>query len=605
MKKWNMKGELKEKDSSGEHIIKSLLAIRGITSQEDTELFFNPQPPETLTCRDVGIDKTALKSVCVRIQKAIDEKESIVVYADYDADGITAGAVLWEALYKLGCRVMPYIPSRSEEGYGFSEKGLDAIKNDFNPTLVISVDHGITANQYIEYARRLGMEVVVTDHHLKPDKVPDCLTLHTTALSGAGIAFFLAKELLKTVIARKHEALPAGRQESLQSGNQQSTISDKTIGQLVYELLSLSAIGTIADMVPLIGPNRSLAKYGLEALNKTKRVGLIALIRNAGLVEGEITSFNVSHMIAPRLNAMGRLTHALDALRLLCTTRKDRAEELADTLGLTNKERQQMTLDSVIHAKTLVAQHYGKNMKKKILVVSHESYNQGIIGLVAGKLVEEHFRPAVVIAVGETISKASARSIPGFNIVEAIRSFQELLIDVGGHPQAAGFTIKTEHITVFQEKLEEYAQINITEDMMERTISIDLEIPLTAVDDALWEQLKKFEPYGLGNPEPVFATRGVSVSDIRRIGAEGKHLKMKIHPPSPDLRHPGIDAVQFNAPSLSPQSTQSPLPPKSPLSTLSPSAVSSTPIDIAYTIDMNQWNGKRNLQLKIKDISKV
>jgi len=562
MKKWNIKAKIKDGDHTPEKIIEILLKDRGIHTKKERELFFHPKNPNDLSPEDVKIENAVLKKVIIRIQKAIQEKESIVVYADYDADGITAGAILWEALYQLGARVMPYIPIRQEEGYGFSEKGLDSIKKDYNPTLVISVDHGITAHTLVKYAKTLGMEIIVTDHHLKPKQIPECLILHTTELSGAGVAYFLAKELFFS-----SEELPALNASHSDAGGRTTN----------YELIALAAIGTIADMVPMVGPNRSIVKYGLEALNITKRLGLVALIENAGLTGGSLTTYSISHMIAPRLNAMGRLTSAMDALRLLCTKKKDRAEELAETLGLTNKERQQMTLDSVFHAKSEVEKLYGKEFLGKMVVISHASYNPGIIGLVAGKLMEEHYRPVIVIAVGEVISKASARSISGFNIVEAIRSFQELLIDVGGHPLAAGFTIETKQIALFQEKIQEYADTHITDEMLSRTLVIDLELPIEMVTEDLWERMKDFEPYGLGNPEPVFATRHVSATDVRRIGKDQKHLKFRIQSPT-------IDAIGFNMGDLYLQ-----------LNT-------NKTVDIAYTIDMNEWNGNRTIQLKIKDI---
>jgi len=550
MKKWNIKASIGDKENTPQIIVKALLIDRGIKSKKDKEKFFHPKNPLELTPEEVKINKVVLKKVLIRIRKAIQNKESIVVYADYDADGITAGAILWETLYRFGARVMPYIPNRQEEGYGFSEKGLNSIYNNYHPSLVISVDHGITAYMLVKYAETLGMEVIVTDHHLKPKQIPECLILHTTELSGAGVAYFLAKNLFSTVDELK-------------------TMND--------ELLSLAAIGTIADMVPMIGSNRSIVKYGLEALNTTKRLGLVALIENSGIEYGSLTTYSISHMIAPRLNAMGRLTSAMDALRLLCTKKKERAEELAQTLGSTNKERQQMTSDSVFHAKGEVEKIYGKEVLKKIVVISHNSYNPGIIGLVAGKLMEEHYRPAIVISIGEVISKASARSISGFNIVEAIRSFQNLLIDVGGHPLAAGFTIETKQIALFQEKIQEYADAHITEEMLNRTLSIDLELPIQMITEDFWETLKDFEPYGLGNPEPVFATRQVTATDVRRIGKDQKHLKFR-------LQHSTLDAIGFNMGNFYPQ-----------LNT-------NNPVDIAYMIDMNEWNGKRNIQLKIKDI---
>ncbi|MEK7065564.1 MAG: single-stranded-DNA-specific exonuclease RecJ, partial [Patescibacteria group bacterium] len=409
---------------------------------------------------------------------AIEKKESVVVYADYDADGITAGAIMWETLHKLGADVMPYIPHRVEEGYGLSIKGIDTVREKYNATLIVTVDHGITAWEKVKYAQSLGIDVIVTDHHVKPSKLPDCLIVHTTGISGAGVSWFVAKELTP------------------------------------QPDLALAAIGTIADMMPLVGPNRSIAKYGLEAINKTSRVGLNALLADAGLTKGSLGTYEVSHMIAPRLNAMGRIEHALDALRLLCTGRKDKAAVLAQTLGLKNRERQQLTAETTVHALSLVP----KTTKKLIFIV-HESYNQGVIGLVAGKLVEEYYLPAIVVSKGEVYSKASARSIAGFNIVEAIRSASDILVDVGGHPMAAGFTVETKNLAALQDRLEKLAAKELSEDKLTRVLRIDAEIPLEMVTEELWQKLRAFEPFGFGNPEPTFATKRVKVAEARLVGA--------------------------------------------------------------------------------------
>ena len=351
MKKWLILS------GSGD-LIENILKNRGLTTKKEIEEFFHPPyPPHLPSFPD-------LAKAIERIKKAINNKESIVVYADYDADGVTAGAIMWETIYKLGGNVMPYIPHRIEEGYGLSLKGIDAVKKEFNPSLIITVDHGITAWEKIAYAKSLGIDVIVTDHHVKPIKLPDCLIVHTTELSGAGVSWCVAKKLMPDPD------------------------------------LSLAAIGTIADMMPLVGPNRSIVKFGLLAIAKTKRVGLEAL--------------------------MGDAEHALDALRLLCTNNKEKARTLAETLGLKNRERQQLTADTTLHALGLVPK-----TTKKLIFIAHQSYNQGVIGLVAGKLVEEYYVPAIVVSKGEVYSKASARSIAGFNIVEAIRSASDLLVDVG------------------------------------------------------------------------------------------------------------------------------------------------------------------------------
>ncbi len=543
MKKWQILGKTPEKLSEDD-IIVTLLANRGLQTKKAIEQFLHPTSPWKLTAKDVGIDPVALKRAVARIHNAIKNKESIVVYADYDADGITAGAIMWEALYGMGAQVMPYIPHRVEEGYGLSQKGIDAVQEKYHPSLIITVDHGITAKEKVAYAKSLGIEVIITDHHVKPAEVPDCTVVHTTTLCGAGVSWFVAKEV-------------SGKEDN--------------------ELVALASIGTIADLVPLVGANRSIVKYGLAALNHTKRVGLIALVQDAGLTQGEIFTYNVSHVLAPRLNAMGRLVHAMDALRLLCTKQEDKAIVLARQLGLTNKERQQMTIDMAIHAKDFVSKKSGT--MPKLLFVSHESYNQGVIGLVAGKLVEEYYRPSIVIAKGELISKASARSISGFNIVEAIRSCSDLLIDVGGHPMAAGFTVETKHLDALQSRLEELAQKEITDNMLVRQLHIDMEIPFEYITPELWERLREFEPFGLGSSEPVFTTKSVTISDARLIGADGKHVKLFLQQDAHK-----VGSVGFGMGSLYPK--------------LKPDQ----PIDVAYTIDMNEWNGNKKLQLKLKDI---
>ncbi|KKT45604.1 MAG: Single-stranded-DNA-specific exonuclease RecJ [Candidatus Gottesmanbacteria bacterium GW2011_GWA2_44_17] len=403
------------------------------------------------------------------------------------------------------------------------------------------MDHGITAWEKVTYAKKKGIDVIITDHHVKPKKLPDCTIVHTTKLSGAGVSWFLAKELTS------------------------------------FSPLELVALGTIADMVPLVGPNRSIVKYGLAAINDTNRVGLEALMADAGLTKGALDVYCVSHMLAPRLNAAGRIEHAMDALRLLCTKQKDKAALLAEKLGLTNRERQKLTEETLTHAlQGLSLRTQGESLPlQKLIFISHESYNPGIIGLVAGKLVEECYRPAIVVSKGEVFSKASARSINGFNIVEAIRSCSDILVDVGGHPMAAGFTVETKNLTVLRERLEKLAEDELNEEKLTRTLKIDTEIPLDIVTPETYKQLQQLQPFGFGNPEPVFVTRAMIVESVRLVGADGKHLKLRLS---------STDAIAFNMGNL--------------YSQLQHQAT----VDLAYTIDMNTWNGNSRLQLKVKDI---
>lgn len=560
MKKWNIDSTLAVQDQSelmgsphtAQEIIQLLLIKRGLHTQSDIDFFLHPPHPETLTPHDVHIEEQCVLQAIERILLAIQKKESMVVYADYDADGVTAGAIMWETLHALGARVMPYIPHRVDEGYGLSNKGIDNVKELYGANLIITVDHGITAFEKVAYAKSMGIDVIVTDHHVKPDITPDCIVVHTTALSGSGVSWFLAKELRQA-----------------QKGKQGNFMIDGHIG--------LAAIGTVADLIPLIGVNRAIVMYGLRQLRANKRIGLTALFNDAKVQIDQLNTYEISHIIAPRLNAIGRLEHALDALRLLCTKNVTKAKELSEKLGSVNRERQQLTVDTTIHARALVGL-----TTKKIIFVSHESYNQGIIGLVAGKLVEEFYRPAIVIAQGDPYSKASARSIPGFNIIAAIRASSDLLLEVGGHPLAAGFSIETKNLSSLQERLEALAAVELDEEKLTRVLNVDVAIPLESANEDLWAAIQDLAPFGFGNSEPVFMSTGVRVLEARLIGKEGKHLKLRL---STTMGTPySVSAVAFGQGSM--------------FGSLQGDIV----VDIAYTIDMDTWNGNKNVQLKIKDI---
>lgn len=556
MKKWEIKADVpKKKQESISAIVELLLQNRAIKTKAEQEEFLHPKDPYELTPKDVDLEQKNLDRVLDRISTAITNNESIVVYSDYDADGITAGTVMWESLYALGARVMPYVPHRFDEGYGFSKIGIDRVKEEYHANLIISVDHGISGREKIAYAQSLGIDVIVTDHHTKPELLPECLIVHTTKLSGSGVSWFVAKSLLE----KYH-------------WETKRPIEKK-------DLVAIASIGIVADLVPLVGPSRSVVKYGLEYLNTTKRVGLKALFADAAITQGEISTYDISHLIAPRINASGRLEHALDALRLLCTKEETKALDLATKIGGTNRERQQLTLDTAQFSVQSVYDE-SSHTKKRILFVANEEFNQGIIGLVAGKLVEEFYLPAVVVTVGETHSKASARSISGFNIVEALRACQDLLLEVGGHPMAAGFTVETKNLDALQKRLEDLAEEQISDELLVRKVHIDCELPITTVTEELWSAMQSLAPFGVGNYEPVFASYGVTLWDVRRIGKEGKHVKFKVNSGKGEM----VDAVAFG------------------MGDRFEEILSKKTADIAYAVSMNEWNGNRNVQLLIRDI---
>lgn len=548
-----------------------LLTNRGLKTNKEIDNFLNPPDPSSLEPGALNIKTKELNKAVKRIKTAIHDKESIVVYGDYDADGVCGTTILWETLNNLGAKVMPYIPHRVEEGYGLSDKGIDYVKKEYEASLIITVDHGIGSLDKIDSAKKLGIDVIVVDHHVPPKRLPRAYAVvHTTDLCGAGVAWFLAK----TLVLRHPEFI---------SGS-------KMLNQVQHdENLDLVAIATVADMVSLTGANRVLVKYGLEELNKTKRIGLEALLEESGLEKGKIGVYDVSHILAPRLNAMGRMEHAMDSLRLLCTKNKERARELAHLLNQTNKERQKLLEETFFHAESLHNQHAAAGqLSSKLIFLAHESYNQGIIGLVAGRLVEKFYLPAIVISRGETFSKASARSINGFNIIETIRKVQDLLVDAGGHPMAAGFTVETEKLELVQRRLTEIAGQELDEEKLIRVLKIDAELGLEDLTLELYKEIQKFAPFGLGNPEPVFATPRVVVKEARVIGSDRKHLKLMIFQVD---RHAELVSASSTFPAVA-----------FGMSELLPRLSPEKPVDIAYTLVVDEWNGNKRLELKIKDI---
>ncbi len=557
--KWNLLTDPSAQIKSSEELVTALLKNRGLITENTKNEFLTPTNPHSITLRDIGIAKLPLGKALKRVRGAIKVSEPIVVYGDYDADGICATTILYESLRDLGATVMPFIPLREKEGYGLSKEGIDTIvaeeKYKFTTGkgangLLIVVDSGIVANEAISYANKLGFDVLVLDHHEKGKKVPKALAIvHTKELCAAGISFFFVKELLGVDHPR------------------------------VRQYLELAAIATITDLMPLLGVNRSIVKWGLELLNKTERLGLRALLSVAGIER--VGTYEVGYLIGPRLNASGRIESALTALRMLCTSDFNKALEYARQLNDTNKQRQGMTEEMTFHAFSELAE--GEIYTRKIIVIDHESYHQGVIGLIAGKLVERYYLPAIVIARGEGVSKASARSVTGFNIIEAINKAGDLLLGAGGHPMAAGFTIETEKIILFKEKIAAIAQVGITPEMLERSLRIDTLLPLTLVTRDLWQKLQSFAPFGTNNPEPTFGGEA-RIEEIRTVGQDGKHLKLKASDPSGKIV---FDGIAFNKGEMVTKLGVGDL------------------IKIAYTIDNNIFNHREALQLKIKDIITV
>jgi single-stranded-DNA-specific exonuclease len=511
------------------NIIKSLLENRNLKSKKEIKDFINPKDPANIKIQDLGIKKENINKILKRLQIAKKNKEKIVVFGDYDADGICATAILWETLYKLGYDAMPYIPDRFSEGYGIKTSSIVKLNN---PKLIITVDNGIVAYDAIKEAKKRKIDVIVVDHHQKGvEKLTTSYILHSTAVCGSALAWFLARELG------------------------------------VDNSLDLVTIGTIADQMPLLGINRSLVKYGLSKLLKTKRVGLQSLFKDLKL--DNIGVYEVGYLIAPRINAMGRLANATDSLRFLCTRDLKKANDLNKLLNETNIERQKIVDEVLIKA-------LEKVNEDKIIVISGK-YHEGVIGLASGKITEKFYRPSIVLSENKDISKASARSIFGFNIIEAIKK-TGLIIEGGGHPMAAGFSIETKKISDFRSKINKLSKNKLTDEILEKKLKIDLEINFESINDALLKELKELEPTGYGNSSPIFVSKNVEIKEIKPVGSEGKHLKLKLY-------QNGIkfDAIYFGG------------------STNSQKLIANCVVNCAYTIEENIWNNKTSIQLKIRD----
>lgn len=555
--KISWKYEIREDEKvDPEKIVDLILKNRQI---KNTKEFLNPPSPLSLNLIDFGFKKDIQKTLKL-LEEIRNKNQMIVVYTDYDADGITGGAILWETLHLLGFNVMPYVPHRKLEGYGFSIKGIDNIKKLYDPALIISVDHGITAKEKVTYSKYIGIPIIITDHHLKPEKLPtDAVAIfHIPALSGSGVSYFFSKMIFKHF-------------KSLIPNYQLLTTNFST------DYLALATIGTVADLVPLVGPSRSLVKYGLEAFSHIKRVGLKAILKDTGIEGRKVTPYEIGFMIAPRINAVGRLEHAIDALRLLCTNDLERAHKLAGNIGIKNKERQDMVEQSVKEAKEQI-----ENLKleirnlPKILFLVSDTWHEGIIGLIASKIAEAYYRPTIVMTKSDGFLKGSARSIPPFHITDFLRTLKKHLVDVGGHKGAAGFTIEKIKVKEFIKKAQKEANTLIPDKDLERKIEADIKIPLSKINMKWVKELERLQPFGMGNSQPTFYSKG-SIIDAKLLGKNNNHLKLFI---KEDNSFP-FEFISFNTGDQFTKLSRG------------------QQMEFVYNLEINRWNGEEKVVGKI------
>jgi single-stranded-DNA-specific exonuclease len=457
-----------------------LLKNRDLTTQKLQHTFFHPTHPKDLTPSDVGIDPQQLQSAISLIKQAKESQDLVIVYGDYDADGITATTILWETLYEIGVNALPFIPERMD-GYGLTDASIEKLLAQHQPKLLITVDNGIVAHEQIKQLKKQGIQVIISDHHQLDGALPEAdAVVHTTHLCGATTAWMIAREL------HKEKAL---------------------------SMLDLCAIATIADQVPLRDANRSFAKFGLEALRTTRRPSLNMLFELANIKKEKITEHTINFGIAPRINAVGRLDSAMDALRMMCAKTPGSAKKYAEKIHVKNIERQEKTQTALDDA----IEQAKKQTDKKIIVVASENYHEGIIGLVAGRLCELFYKPAIAIAIHDGTAKGSGRSVSGVNIVEMVRQVRDDLIDVGGHPMACGFSMESEKIEEMTEHVQKIAE-SIDDALLVPKFEVECVLPLPLVSVETADMIQTFAPFGQTNPEPVFLFEDVKVEDKQTYG---------------------------------------------------------------------------------------
>jgi len=490
-----------------------------------------------------------------RIYKALLSREKIAIYGDFDVDGITAIVVLVEGLSWLGGEVVPYIPDRVDEGHGLNLVAMRKLRTQ-GVSLIITVDCGVSDINEVEQAGKLGMDVVITDHHLPFKELPRAAAVVDakredsqypfSELAGVGVAFRLVQALF----------YQDSRRERLN------------------ELLDLVALGTIDDMVPLVGENRYLVSTGLRVLNNTRRLGLQELIKQSGLEIGRIDAEQISWVLGPRLNAAGRMGGALVSYRLLTTLASDEAQGLTEELVRRNEERQKLTVEVLDKVKKRIQ----FKAELPVIIEGDEGYPVGVIGIVASRLAREFNKPAIIVNIGEELCRGSCRSISEFNILLALEECRDLLVTFGGHPLAAGFEVKRENLTQLEKKLIDLGTSQLSHLDIQPKLAIDAEIPLSALNGEILNLIQKLAPFGVGNPQPTFLSRGVEVVKSRNFGNEGKHLELK-------LRQNDVtwQAFGFNSRELAKE-----IP---------------THIDIVYQLGKGGWGDEEVLHLNLVDFA--
>ncbi|MBP3255748.1 MAG: single-stranded-DNA-specific exonuclease RecJ [Clostridia bacterium] len=558
-KEWNYNNEIDDKlvqkiaeKYSINTLLSKILVSRNVIEDEKIETFLNPKrnnfnDPYLLPDMEKAVD---------RIINALEKNEKITIYGDYDVDGITATTVLESFLRERNANVTHYIPNRLEEGYGLNNNAIDKIKES-GTDLMITVDCGITGISEVEYGKSLGLDIVVTDHHEPGDEIPDTIAVVDAKrkdnkypfreLAGVGIAFKVIQAISIKLNLDEKEYL---------------------------KYLDIVAIGTIADVVPLVEENRTITKLGLKLLEVTKNIGLKELVNITGYKR--IDSNMVAFGIAPRINACGRMGKEQEALNLFLTQDSKEAQEIAERLNSYNAKRQELEKSIFEQAKQMAESDLDKN----VLVLAREGWHHGVIGIVSSKITELYFKPSILIGFEGEEGKGSGRSVPGFDLHDAIVSCGNDLEKFGGHEMAIGLSLKKEKFEKFKEDFEKYACNTNLCDIIP-IINIDEEAKLSELNIAVIKELSLLEPYGEANRMPIFIFKNLKINSIRSL-SEGKHIKLTLQD-----NHYYIDAIGFN------------------LGYLANEYKIGDKVDVVGSLEINEYNGNQNMQINLKDIRKA
>ena len=540
-----------------------LLVQRGLSTVEEVKKFFKPCLNDL---HDPFLMPDMEKAV-KRLNKALGNKEKILIYGDYDVDGTTAVSLVYKYLRPYSSTLDFYIPDRYDEGYGISYKGINYAREN-GITLVISLDCGIKAIEKIEYAKQLGIDFIICDHHMPDDTLPDAVAVLDAKrvdsvypyehLSGCGVGFKFMQAFAKS------NNFPFADLE---------------------KLLELTAVSIASDIVPITGENRILAYYGLKQLNSNPSLGLKGIIDICGLSGKEITISDIVFKIGPRINASGRMMNGKEAVELLLAKDVDVAREKSESINQYNEERRELDKKITDEANAVIDEF--QNMEdRKAIIVYNPGWHKGVIGIVASRLTEKYYRPAVVLTKSSELITGSARSVTGFDIYKAIESCRDLLENFGGHMYAAGLTMRPENVGEFTRRFNAYVEENIDPQMLVPQVDIDSELLFSDITPAFRKDLNRFQPFGPGNTAPVFATCGVSNhGDAKLVGMECEHLRMDLmQRQKPNTK---IQAIAFQQP------------------THYEWVRSGRPIDVCYQIVENHYRGTVTTQLRIKDIKPV